>query len=105
MDWGAVGVGIVGIAFGVYQGLRSLASDQRKQREENERQRRRLQHQLRRAFVWGDLLDGWIAEQRMRLRRHNAAQHPDGDGQVIVAELPDELEAGIRAYVEAGDDQ
>lgn len=103
MDWTAIGVGVVGITFGIYQGLRSLASDQRKQRDENERQRRRLQSQLRRAYGWGDLLDGWITEQRMRLRRHNLAEHPTGDGKVIVAELPDEIEAGIRSYVEADD--
>lgn len=100
MDWGAIGVGIVGIAFGIFQGLRSLASDQRKQREENEKQRLELQRQLRRCFHWGDAVDGWVAEQRMRLRRHNIDKHSDSEGRLLVSELPPEIEMGIRAYVE-----
>lgn len=105
VDWGAVGVGVVGVAFGLYQGLRALASDQRKQHEENERQRKSLQRQLRRAFRFGDLMDAYWSRRGMHDRRHNADEHPLGEGMHIHEELPDELADGIRAFVEGGEDE
>lgn len=103
LDWTGIGFGFVGLAFGVWQGVKALANDQKKQREENEKQRHLLQRQLRRTFSWGDLVDSWLARQGMRLRRHNAEEHPLGEGQFVMEEPPDEISAGIRAFVEEVD--
>lgn len=102
LDWGGIGIGLVGLLFGVYQGLKALASDQKQQREENEKQRKLAQGQLRRAFQFGDLVDAQFSRIGMQARRHNATEHPLGEGQFLVEELPDEIAGGIRAYVESG---
>ena len=100
MEWGAVGAALVGIIIGAFQAVKFFSGESKKQREEDEKQRKVAQRQLRKSFRWGDLAMDHFARLRMQRHQHNADYHPKGDGAIPVEDLPDVLNDGIRDYVE-----
>lgn len=100
MEWGAVGAALVGIIIGAFQAVKFFSGESKKQREEDEEQRKTALRQLRKAFRWGDRAMDQFARQRMQRHQHNADHHPQGDGAIEVEDLPEELDVGIRGYVE-----
>lgn len=105
MEWGAVGGIIVAILFGAGAAIKDKLSGRQKEtaeeRAENERQRKRLQRERRKAFKYGDLFYAWAYEVISAALRFNAGRAETD--QFPMPKLPAELDQGVRLYV--GDEE